>query len=639
MNKNTIFGLLLIFVILIGYSYWTAPSKQDLVQMKRTYDSLAIVRQADSLAALQALETSKAKADTARKATIADTTRLTTKTADNNKFGSFASASVGKDAFYTVSNDLMSLKISAKGGKIQSISLKGFQTYDSLPLMLFDGDSSRFGLEFNTQDLKFINTNELYFKPYFNGKPVVRDNFTVSGDDSLQFVMQLSPASDSVSDPGHYIQFVYTLKGNNYMIGIAAKFAGMQDVMAQNTRDLNLDWKLNMIRQEKNLENERNQTSIYYMDNTGEVNYLSETKDAKERVSTPVKWISYKQQFFAVSLISKSDFNSVEMETVTVSKAKEGRSVKNMQSAIIIPFDPAKDQTVNMSMFAGPLKYKLLRKLDLNLERQIPLGWSFFLLAWINRFAVLPVFNFLEGFNLNYGIIILILTILLKILLLPIAYKTYLSSAKMRLLKPEVDEIGLKFPKKDDAMKKQQATMALYKKAGVNPMSGCIPMLLQMPILIAMFRFFPASIELRQQPFLWAHDLSSYDSILNLGFTIPFYGDHVSLFCLLMTISTILYTKMNNDMMASSNQMPGMKTMMYLMPIMFLGFFNSYSSGLSYYYLLANLFTFAQMYIIRRFVNEDKLHLQLQENKKKPVIKSGFQKRLEEMAKNQGKRK
>ncbi|HEX7410581.1 MAG TPA: membrane protein insertase YidC, partial [Bacteroidales bacterium] len=297
------------------------------------------------------------------------------------------------------------------------------------------------------------------------------------------------------------------------------------------------------------------------------------------------------------------------------------------------------DQTVCMLMFAGPLKYKLLRKIDLNLERQIPLGWSFFLLAWINRFAVLPVFNFLEGFNLNYGIIILILTILLKVLLLPIAYKTYLSSAKMRLLKPEVDEIGLKFPKKDDAMKKQQATMALYKKAGVNPMSGCVPMLLQMPILIAMFRFFPASIELRQQSFLWAHDLSSYDSILNLGFTIPFYGDHVSLFCLLMTISTILYTKMNNDMMASSNQMPGMKTMMYLMPIMFLGFFNSYSSGLSYYYLLANLFTFAQMYIIRRFVNEDKLHAQLQENKKKVVVKSGFQKRLEEMAKQQGKRK
>ena len=639
MNKNTIFGLLLIFVILIGYSYWTTPSKEEVAQMRSTYDSLAVVRLSDSLAQMQAIAKSKAIADTAQKVAISDTTTLTAKSDDKSKFGSFASASIGKDAFYTVSNELMTVKISAKGGKINSIILKKFQTYDSLPLLLFDGDSVRFGLEFNTQDLKFINTNDLYFKPYFNGKPVAGDNYTVSGSDSLQFVMQLSPTSDSVTDPKHFIQFVYTLKGDSYKIGIAAKFAGMQDVMAQNTRDLNLDWKLNLLRQEKNLENERVQSTIFYMDNTGEVDYLSETKDEKERISTPVKWISYKQQFFAVSLISASDFNSVEMETITVNKSKEGRSVKNMQTSIIIPFDPAKDQTVNMSMFAGPLKYKLLRKLDLNLERQIPLGWSFFLLAWINRFAVLPVFNFLEGFNLNYGIIILILTVLLKILLLPIAYKTYLSSAKMRLLKPEVDEIGLKFTKKDDAMKKQQATMALYKKAGVNPMAGCVPMLLQMPILIALFRFFPASIELRQQAFLWADDLSSYDSILNLGFTIPFYGDHVSLFCLLMTISTILYTKMNNDMMASSQQMPGMKTMMYLMPIMFLGFFNSYSSGLSYYYLLANLFTFAQMFIIRRFVNEDKLHLQLQENKKKPVVKSGFQKRLEEMAKNQGKRK
>lgn len=208
----------------------------------------------------------------------------------------------------------------------------------------------------------------------------------------------------------------------------------------------------------------------------------------------------------------------------------------------------------------------------------------------------------------------------------------------MRLLKPEVDEINAKYPKKEDAMKKQQATMTLYKKAGVNPMSGCVPMLLQFPILLAMFRFFPASIELRQEAFLWAHDLSSYDSVLDLPFTIPFYGDHVSLFTLLMTISTIIYTKINNDMMSTGNQMPGMKTMMYLMPVMFLGFFNSYSSGLSYYYLLANLMTFAQMYLIRRFVNEDKLHGQIQENKKKPVKKSNFQKKLEEMAKNQGKK-
>ena len=304
-----------------------------------------------------------------------------------------------------------------------------------------------------------------------------------------------------------------------------------------------------------------------------------------------------------------------------------------MEAAIAIPYE---GKSINLEMYLGPNKYKEFRKYKLELEKQIPLGWSFFLLAWINRYAVIPAFDFLSGFNLNYGIIILLLTIGLKFVLFPIAYKTYMSSAKMRILKPEIDEISAKFPKKEDAMKKQQATMGLYKKAGVNPMAGCLPMLLQLPILIAFFRFFPASIELRQQSFLWATDLSSYDSIYNMPFTIPFYGDHVSLFCLLMTISTIIYTKLNNDMMAQSNQMPGMKTMMYLMPVMFLGFFNNYSSGLSYYYLLANLITFAQMWGFRKFIDEDKLHMRIKENQKKPVVKSAFQKRLEDMAKTKG---
>jgi YidC/Oxa1 family membrane protein insertase len=315
------------------------------------------------------------------------------------------------------------------------------------------------------------------------------------------------------------------------------------------------------------------------------------------------------------------------------------RLLKRYHSAFVLPFNESGNQTYDLKWYFGPNKYKLLRKYKIGLERQIPLGWGFFLMHWINRFAVIPVFNWLEGWSINYGIIILILTILLKIVLFPIAWKTYISSAKMRILKPEIEEINARYPKKEEAMKKQQATMALYKRAGVNPMAGCVPMLLQFPILIAMFRFFPSAFELRQQPFLWAHDLSSYDSIWNLPFTIPFYGDHVSLFTLLMTISTIIYTKINNDMMGSTNQLPGMKTMMYLMPIMFLGFFNDYSSGLSYYYLLANLLTFAQMYIIRRFVDEDKLHKRIQENKAKPVKKSSWQKRLEEATRQHTSRK
>jgi YidC/Oxa1 family membrane protein insertase len=412
----------------------------------------------------------------------------------------------------------------------------------------------------------------------------------------------------------------------------------MEGVIDPNAKEMVINWDARLMRQEKNLDNEKLNTSIHFRHSDGEVDYLNERKDDSQNINTRLKWVSFKQQFFAATIIADDLFQNAELVKVREPE-KETKYLEQMDAVLSLDFNPNVDKTLGMRFYFGPNKYNILRAYKLDLERQIPLGWSFFLMQWINRFAVIPVFNYLEGFDINYGIIILILTVLLKIVLSPIAYKTYLSSAKMRLLKPEIDEIGAKFTKKDDAMKKQQATMALYKKAGVNPMAGCVPMLLQFPILLAMFRFFPASIELRQESFLWATDLSSYDSILDLPFNIPFYGDHVSLFTLLMTISTIIYTKMNNDMMSTGNQMPGMKTMMYLMPIMFLGFFNSYSAGLSYYYLLANLFTFAQMFLIRRFVNEEKLHARIQENKKKPVKKSNFQKRLEELQKNQNKKK
>jgi YidC/Oxa1 family membrane protein insertase len=336
-------------------------------------------------------------------------------------------------------------------------------------------------------------------------------------------------------------------------------------------------------------------------------------------------------------LIAKDYFRNANVKAFT-DEEREDPYLRTMESNIAIPFNLTEDNNIPMSFYFGPTKFKELHQYKMDLERQIPLGWSFFLMAWINRYAVLPVFNFLEGFGWNYGIIILVLTILLKIVLFPIAYKSYMSSAKMRVLKPEIEELGKKFPKKEDSMKKQQATMALYKQAGVNPMAGCVPMLLQFPILIAMFRFFPAAFELRQQSFLWADDLSSYDSILNLPFEIPFYGDHVSLFTLLMTVSTVIYTKINQDMMgASQQQMPGMKTMMYIMPIMFMGIFNNYASGLSYYYFLANVITFAQMYLIRLTIDEDKIRKQIEINKKKPAKKkSSWQKRLEVAAKQRG---
>ena len=632
MSKNNIIGLVIIVGLLIGYSLWMTPSKEEMAASKRKADSISQVQRNDSLETAMAEMVKKAIADSAVKTNPSASTLPSSDTAAKG----FAPIAQSEEKFYTIESDLLKLKISSRGGRVWSVQLKKYKTYDSLPLILYKGDSTVFGFEFNTENLRTMNTADLMFVPVgTNG----RDSLRVSGKDSLQFALRVYPGKTDTTNSKSYIEYVYTLKGNDFMVGYKVNFVGMKGYIAQNTRDMSLLWSTTLLQQEKSLKTEQSQSTIYYIDVAGEVNSLSESKDEKERISTAVKWVSFKQQFFSTTLIADDKFESAGLETVKYADNNTDRKVKSMKSEYILPFTLETDQTYNLKWYFGPNKYKVLRKYNMSFERMIPLGWGFFLMQWINRFAVIPVFNWLESFNMNYGIIILILTILLKIVLFPIAVKTYMSSAKMKILKPEIEEIGLKFPKKDDAMKKQQATMALYKKAGVNPMAGCIPMLLQFPILIALFRFFPASFELRQQSFLWATDLSSYDSIFSWTTQIPllstFYGNHISLFTLLMTISTIMYTKMNNDMMGSTQQMPGMKTMMYLMPIMFLGFFNNYSAGLSYYYMLANLFTFAQMFVIRRFVNEDKLHKRIQENKSKPVKKSSFQKRLEDMTKQQ----
>ena len=640
MDRNSVFGIIAIFVIFIGYFWLTKPSKEQLEAQKRRQDSIVLVQKSMHEKALK----ENIKQLVAKKSDSAQNIHSNVvnvkndslqKTIEKNKFGSFYHATKGIQKFITLENELIKVKISTKGGKIASVQLKNYKTYDGKPLILFDEKTSKFSFTFFA-DNRDISTEDLFFQPVLaDSSP--SDLLVVNKSDSISLSMRLYPLNkDSVSIKDKFVEFVYTLKGNSFMLGYKVNFKGMKDIMTSNADFINLTWNVELSRKEKNLDNEKNNSTIYYKYNQDEVDYLSETKDDKKTLNTKVKWISFKDQFFSSVLIADNSFNNAEI--VTKSEAGSVKKVKNMSAEISVPYASADQYSIPMSFYFGPNKYKILRKFNLDLERQIPLGWSFFLMQWINRFAVLPVFNFLEGFNINYGIIILILTILLKIVLFPIAYKTYISSAKMKILKPEIDEISAKFPKKDEALKKQQATMALYKKAGVSPLSGCIPMLLQFPILIALFRFFPASIELRQQSFLWATDLSSYDSIYNLPFTIPFYGDHVSLFTLLMTISTILYTMVNNQMMASSTQqMPGMKTMMYIMPVMFLGIFNNYSSGLSYYYFLANVFTFAQIYGIKSFVNEDKLHKQIQENKKKPdAKKSSWQKRLEDMAKQRG---
>jgi len=649
MNKNTIIGLVLIFAILIGSSYFFKPSKEDLPKK----DSINNVPAKDSLRQLtndslhpggvsevadsDAIKVNKiASADKTDSSAVDSLEKNLSRNTD--EFGSFSMAAKGSNDFYFLENDLFIIKISSKGGRVASVMMKKFLTWDQRPLLLFEEETSNFGYTFTSAN-RVIYTGDLFFQPLVDSKKISAfDTLRVSGNDSLSLVMRLYPnANDSVLDNSRYIEYVYNVHGNKYLLGFVTKFSNMSSVIPANVSYINLDWSASLDRQEQSLDNEKHVTTVYYKYYDGSVDYLNETKDRSEKLLTPVHWISFKQQFFSSTIIAKNSFISNAQISAIAEKDKHPDYLRSMSASMDIVYNSREDEQIfAYEMYFGPNKYKTLRKIGLDMERQIPLGWSFRPLSWINQFAVIPVFDYLEGFNLNYGIIILILTLLLKLVLFPIAYKTYMSSAKMRVLKPEIDEIGQKFPKKEDAMKKQQAVMALYKKAGVNPMSGCVPMLLQLPILIALFRFFPASIELRQQSFLWAHDLSSYDSVLSLPFYIPFYGDHVSLFCLLMTISTIIYTKLNNDMMSGSQQMPGMKTMMYIMPVMFLGFFNSFASGLSYYYLLANLITFAQMYAFRKFVNEDKIHLKIQENKARPVKKSGFQKRLEDMAKQKG---
>jgi YidC/Oxa1 family membrane protein insertase len=393
------------------------------------------------------------------------------------------------------------------------------------------------------------------------------------------------------------------------------------------------DWKINVPQQEKNSSFESTNTTVYYKYEGDEINYLSETKDSKEDLKTKVKWIAFKQQFFSSVLVADDPFLNASIETKHFTDTTT-HLLKELNADITIPYVAKSDESKSFHFYFGPNHYNTLKKQGIeDLEKIIPLGWGIF--GWINRFVVIPVFNFLHGFIGNFGIIILILTILIKLVLFPLTYKSYMATAKMRVLKPQVDEIQAKIPK-EKTLERQQASMALYKKAGVNPMGGCLPMLLQMPILFAMFRFFPSSFELRQQPFLWATDLSSYDSIWNFGVNIPMFGDHLSLFCLLMTVSTIIYTYQQNQLNPTNTAMPSMKVISYLMPVMFLFIFNNYSSGLSYYYFLANIFTFAQMYFIRRFVNEEKLLSQINENKKKPVKKSKFQERLEEMARQRG---
>lgn len=611
MNKNTLIGLLVIGLLLFGFSWYNNKQYTERIQEQQRQDSIAMANAPKQ-------EPSSTGEELVQGQLPPDTAALTNAEPAHSVLGEAYDAQLkGKEEFYTLENKLFILTFSNKGGRIAAAQLKDYKKYNGDPLMLFTEDGSRFNLNLFAPEQ--INTADFYFTP--------------------QIVSDTSIAFRLYADSTSYLEYLYTIRPDNYLMDMKVDLSHFKGKIVPNQPDVTLAWNIISPQEEKGFQNENNYTTISYKypgeTSIEELGMSTGTKE--ENISTKVQWVAFKQQFFSSIIVAKDNFSAADLKYNTFPPTD--KNIKDFSALLTLPYTPA-TEGYNLQFYFGPNKFSVLKKYgDMEFQKLVPLGW--WIIGWINRYVVIPVFDFLGSYISNFGIVILILTVLIKLLIFPLTYKSYLSTAKMRLLKPDIDKLNEKYPKKEDAMKKQQAVMQLYKSAGVNPMGGCLPLLIQFPILIAMFRFFPASIELRGKSFLWADDLSSYDSIWTFpdGFSIPFYGDHVSLFALLMAISLFITSKINYSQSAgmSSQQMPGMKFMMlYMMPVLLLVWFNNYSAGLCYYYLLANLITIGQTYAFRYYLVDDKkLHAQMTENSKKPVKKSKWQMRLEEMQKQQ----
>ncbi|MBO4613937.1 MAG: membrane protein insertase YidC [Bacteroidales bacterium] len=637
MDKNTIIGLVIISVLLIGYMFLSRPSKEEIAERQRVQDSIAHEQMVKEEEAKVAADLLKAEAEKAEKEAAAMADSLSPEQLDSIKnaklrsdYGIFAKSVNGENKYTVVENNKMIVTFLNKGGKIYSVQLKDYKTFSQEPLILFENDeNSTFGIVLAINGKPMV-TNNMYFEPLLAGKTPASDTIKV-GENGLNLAMRLT------ADAGKYIEYNYVIKPDDYMLDFSLNIVGLKDEMKDNT-STRMQWYVDVLALERGRDWESNNTTVFMRMSDEEIENLNEMKDADSyETKGSAQWIAYKQQFFSSILVSKD--NSLGDPKISLLKLDENenpRALKTFKSDFFLDIPDEAKVTKDFSFYFGPNKYSLLKDYDMAMEKVIPLGWGIF--GWVNKYAIIPMFNLLGRGIANYGIIILLMTIIIKLVLFPLTYKSYMSTAKMRVLKPQLDEIAAKYPKGKE-MERQQAQMSLYQKAGVSPMGGCLPLLLQFPILIAMFRFFPASIELRQQPFLWASDLSSYDAILEWSTNIPIisslYGNHVSLFALLMAISMIVQQKMTSSQ-NPSNSMPGMKVMMWMMPVLMLLWFNKYSSGLSYYYLLANLFSILQTWIIQRFVvNEDKLLAQMEANKNKPKKKSKWMQRLEEASKKQ----
>lgn len=639
MDKKSIIGIAVVAVLFLGFAYFNSQQQKEYLEQKAAYeayvDSVAAAARAaapvaDSLASGNGVQAEVAAAEAAAAVRERQVETLGE---------SLTAAREAEAEEFIVENDVMAVLFSTRGGQIKGVTLKDYTQYGprgkrDRKIEMMDPATARFGLSFYLKNgLKNVPVNTLDY--VFTAQPVVGE-----ADGAKSVVMRLPVAE------GAYLEYRYLIYDTeaperDYLVDFDVRLVNMAPEMANQTQ-IQIDWANTTFQNEKGFQNENMYTTLSYRfpDETS-IEELGMSEGAKSKnISTQVNWVAFKQQFFSSVFIAPDNVSYANLAFDTA--APESSLLKTFTAQMGVPYTP-QTEGYDFAFYFGPNKYSILKKVDdskgaeIHLERLVPLGWGIF--GWVNRWCVIPVFDFLRNYIGSFGIIIFILVLLVKLVISPLTYKSYVSMAKMRLVKPQIDELAKKYPKPEDAMKKQQATMELYKKAGINPMGGCIPMLIQMPILIAMFRFFPASIELREQPFLWADDLSSYDSIVNLPFSIPFYGDHVSLFALLMAVSLFGYSWFNYQQTASSQpQMAGMKFMMvYMMPIMMLFWFNSYSSGLCYYYLLSNIFTIGQTLVIRRMVDDNKIHAIMQANaaKKSKGKKSKFQQRYEELMRQQ----
>lgn len=605
MDKNTITGLILIGLLFVGFSIYNRPSEEQLAAQRRYYDSIATVQQQE--AELKRKQEAALEHEE-KKAVLNDSSSL------------FFNALQGENKQVTLKNSLVNLTIASKGGRIVSASLNEYKGQDrESDVVLFDENDSYMNFNFYNRE-EVIQSKNYYFTP-------------VQATDSC-VTMRLYSNADS------YIDFIYTLPADSYLVKFQIKANNMANKLAS-TDYIDIDWGIRIRQQEKGYTYENRLAELTYKISDDDTDHLSASSNEKEELKEKADWIGFKDQFFSSVLISDQDFDKVKLESEM--EKKNSGYIKNYKAEMNTFFDPTGAKATDLYMYLGPNHYKTLRAIDKeydkdwDLDNLVYLGWP--LVRWINQFIIINIFDWLTGWGLNMGIVLLLLTIFVKVAIYPTTWKTYMSSAKMRVLRPKIDELNKKYPKQEDAMKKQQEMMMIYNQYGVSPMGGCLPMLLQFPILIALFMFVPSAIELRQQSFLWANDLSTYDAFITFPFNIPFLGDHLSLFCILMTVTNLLNTYYTMQMQdnGAQPQMATMKWMMYIMPVMFLFILNEYPAGLNYYYFLSTLISVGTTILLRKTTDEVKLLAIMEAKKKSPseIKQSGFAARLEAMQKQQ----